>query len=261
MPDREHRGIAVMRGVAANDNPGSGSGAGSGAEARLEIAVLTSDPLFVDKVSAIAAAAFLALAFWLAAGGGGKQRLEGGITAELAGLDTVEEAWTRRSGERLAAIEGRLREMEAANRRLGDENTRLHQHATTHPMLTRVRSICRKISELTERRYGSLEQEVLVRRLNRLVLGWVECFILDQVHPAHTRINQHAVRRLLKDPTARYNTTPALIKTFVGVPCLTGAVCKSSGRVLVGITREYDITRKHVWLQLRKQDWKRLLNR
>ena len=77
--------------------------------------------------SAIAAAAFLALAFWLAAGGGGSPRPEGGITAELAGLDTVEEAWTRRSGERFASIEGRLREMEAANQRLGEENTRLRE--------------------------------------------------------------------------------------------------------------------------------------
>ena len=36
MPESEDRGIAVMRGVAANDNPGSGpgqAGAGGGAEA------------------------------------------------------------------------------------------------------------------------------------------------------------------------------------------------------------------------------------
>ena len=37
MPDREHRGIAVMRGAAANDNPGSGSGA----EAGVDLAVVT----------------------------------------------------------------------------------------------------------------------------------------------------------------------------------------------------------------------------
>ncbi len=39
MSDREHRGIAVMRGVAANDNSGSGTGAGGGAEAQIASAV------------------------------------------------------------------------------------------------------------------------------------------------------------------------------------------------------------------------------
>ena len=41
MPDREDRGIAVMRGVAANDNPGSGAGTGGGTEARIDAAVTT----------------------------------------------------------------------------------------------------------------------------------------------------------------------------------------------------------------------------
>ena len=41
MPDREDRGIAVMRSVSANDNPGSGTGAGGEAEARVDSAVVT----------------------------------------------------------------------------------------------------------------------------------------------------------------------------------------------------------------------------
>ena len=41
MPRNEDRGIAVMRGVAANDNPGSGAGTGGGAEARVDTAVVT----------------------------------------------------------------------------------------------------------------------------------------------------------------------------------------------------------------------------
>ena len=49
MPESEDRGIAVMRGVAANDNPGSGApgsgpgqaGAGGGAQARIDTAVMT----------------------------------------------------------------------------------------------------------------------------------------------------------------------------------------------------------------------------
>ena len=41
MPESEDRGIIAMRGVAANDNPGSGSGAGGGTEARIDTAVMT----------------------------------------------------------------------------------------------------------------------------------------------------------------------------------------------------------------------------
>ena len=40
MPENEDRGIAVMRGAAANDNPGSRAGAGGEAEARVDTAVL-----------------------------------------------------------------------------------------------------------------------------------------------------------------------------------------------------------------------------
>ena len=40
MPESEDRGIAVMRGVAANDNGGSGAGAGGGADARIDTAVM-----------------------------------------------------------------------------------------------------------------------------------------------------------------------------------------------------------------------------
>ena len=68
----------------------------------------------------------------------------------------------------------------------------------TRPSPASVRSICRNISELTERRYGAQEQEVVVKRLNRLMLGWANYFILGQVQPAYTAIDRHAVRRLLQ---------------------------------------------------------------
>ncbi len=41
MSDREDRGIAITRGVAANDTPGPGTGADRGAEARIDSAVVT----------------------------------------------------------------------------------------------------------------------------------------------------------------------------------------------------------------------------
>ena len=77
--------------------------------------------------SVIAAALLVALALWLGAGGGGKTPAETGIDAELAGPDTAEEAWTRRSEARIGTIEARLRKMETDARRLGAENERLRE--------------------------------------------------------------------------------------------------------------------------------------
>ena len=75
--------------------------------------------------SGLAAAALVALALWLGTGSGGTTTAATGIVAELAGPDTAEEAWTRRSEARIGTIEARLREMETDARRLGSENERL----------------------------------------------------------------------------------------------------------------------------------------
>ena len=77
--------------------------------------------------SGLAAAALMALALWLGAGSGGPPPAVTGIDAELAGPDTAEEAWTRRSEARIGTIEARLREMETDARRLGKENERLRE--------------------------------------------------------------------------------------------------------------------------------------
>ena len=77
--------------------------------------------------SGLAAALLVALALWLGMGSGGPQPAATGIDAELAGPDTAEEAWTRRSEARIGTIEARLREMQTDARRLGAENERLRE--------------------------------------------------------------------------------------------------------------------------------------
>ena len=77
--------------------------------------------------SVIAAVVLVVLAVWLTAGGGGGSAPVGGIEAELAGPDTAEKVWTRRSEARMGTIETRLREMEGEARRLDAENKRLRQ--------------------------------------------------------------------------------------------------------------------------------------
>ncbi len=57
-------------------------------------------------------------------------------------------------------------------------------------------SICRRLSELTARRYGLLEPAVVVGRLNRLMTGWANYFTLGQVSPSYAAIDRHATRRL-----------------------------------------------------------------
>ena len=101
--------------------PGSGTGAGvdgdAGAVRRRQLVLF----------SVIAAVVLVVLAVWLSAGGGGGSAPVGGIEAELAGPDTAEKVWTRRSEARMGTIETRLREMEGEARRLDAENKRLRQ--------------------------------------------------------------------------------------------------------------------------------------
>ena len=66
----------------------------------------------------------------------------------------------------------------------------------TRPSKASVRSICRRISELTEARHGLLEPELVVGRLNRAMLGWANYFQLGQVSPAYRAIDAHATKRL-----------------------------------------------------------------
>ena len=77
--------------------------------------------------SGLAAAALVAFAFWLAAGGGDAPRVQPRIEAELAGPGTAEESWTRRSEARLGAMDARLREMETEARRARQENESLRE--------------------------------------------------------------------------------------------------------------------------------------
>ena len=66
----------------------------------------------------------------------------------------------------------------------------------TRPSPASVQSLCRRVGELTASRYGLLEPEVVVGRLNRLLTGWANYFTLGQVSPAYAAIDRHATRRL-----------------------------------------------------------------
>ena len=64
------------------------------------------------------------------------------------------------------------------------------------PSKASVQSICRKISEQTERRHGLEAPEQVVGALNRMMSGWAQYFSLGQVSPAYAAIDAHATKRL-----------------------------------------------------------------
>ena len=75
--------------------------------------------------SGIAAAALMAFAAWFSAGGSEAPPPRSGVSAELAGPDTAETSWVRRSEARIGVLEARLREMETKSKRFEGENERL----------------------------------------------------------------------------------------------------------------------------------------
>ena len=66
----------------------------------------------------------------------------------------------------------------------------------TRPSKASVQSICRKISGQTAARYGLMKTEDMVQRLNWMLSGWANYYVLGQVSPAYKAVDEHATRRL-----------------------------------------------------------------
>lgn len=66
----------------------------------------------------------------------------------------------------------------------------------TRPSKRRVRRVMREVSILTAPRYTPLEAEVVVGRLNRLLVGWGNYFCLGPVSRAYRAVDAHARHRL-----------------------------------------------------------------
>ncbi len=80
--------------------------------------------------SGVAAAVLIVFAVWISAGGGGGSPPPTGIEAKLAGPETAEVSWVRRSEARIGELETRLRDMETRGRRVEQENARLRERLT-----------------------------------------------------------------------------------------------------------------------------------
>jgi group II intron reverse transcriptase/maturase len=102
-------------------------------------------------------------------------------------------------------------------------------HIGTVPSKKRVIRICETISELTGRDQTLLDQETVVGKLNRSMIGWANYFYLGPVSKAYQAVDQHARMRLLQWLCAKHKVLGSGTKRFpeaylhqvVGLVCLT----------------------------------------
>jgi hypothetical protein len=66
------------------------------------------------------------------------------------------------------------------------------------PSKKRVIRICEAISEMTGREQTLLDQELVVAKLNRMIIGWANYFCLGPVSTAYRVVEQHARNTLLQ---------------------------------------------------------------
>ena len=66
----------------------------------------------------------------------------------------------------------------------------------TRPSRKKINRLCREISEVTACRYGLLDVEEIVGRLNRKLNGWSNYFRLGPVSKADTAVDSHTRKRL-----------------------------------------------------------------
>ena len=66
----------------------------------------------------------------------------------------------------------------------------------TVPSKKRVIRICEAISEMTGRNQTQLDQEMVVAKLNRTMIGWANYFCLGPVSRAYRAVESHACKRL-----------------------------------------------------------------
>ncbi len=99
----------------------------------------------------------------------------------------------------------------------------------TVPSKKRVIRICEAISEMTGREQTLLDQEMVVAKLNRTIIGWANYFCLGPVSTAYRAVEQHARKRLLQWLCAKHKLVWPAAKRFpeaslhevLGLVCLT----------------------------------------
>jgi RNA-directed DNA polymerase len=84
----------------------------------------------------------------------------------------------------------------------------------TVPSKKRVLRICETISELTGRDQTLLDQEIVVAKLNRTMIGWANYFCLGPVSKAYRAIDDHARKRLRQWLCAKHRIRGSAAKRY-----------------------------------------------
>jgi len=98
----------------------------------------------------------------------------------------------------------------------------------TVPSKKRVIRICEAISEMTGRDQTQLDQEMVVAKLNRTMIGWANYFCLGPVSKAYRAVESHACKRLRQWLCAKHKVvsgtqrfSEASLHDVLGLVCIT----------------------------------------
>ena len=108
----------------------------------------------------------------------------------------------------------------------------------TVPSKKRVSRLCEKIKAMTGRDQTLLDQEVVVAKLNRIMIGWANYFCLGPVSKAYGAVDNHACKRLRQWLCAKHKVgwrafqrfPPAYLHDVLGLVRLTTRRAASRGR-------------------------------
>jgi hypothetical protein len=78
----------------------------------------------------------------------------------------------------------------------------------------RVLRICETISEATGRDQTLLDQEMVVAKLNRTMIGWANYFCLGPVSKAYRAVDSHGCQRLRQWLSAKHKLSGLGTKRF-----------------------------------------------
>jgi RNA-directed DNA polymerase len=87
----------------------------------------------------------------------------------------------------------------------------------TVPSKKRVIRICEAISELTGRDQLLLDQDMVIAKLNRTLIGWANYFCLGPVSKAYRAVDRHACKRLRQWLCSKHSISCQATKKFSDV--------------------------------------------
>ncbi len=95
------------------------------------------------------------------------------------------------------------------------------------PSKKRVIRICETISEMTGRKQTLLDQEMVVAKLNRTMIGWANYFCLGPVSKTYRAVDRHARKRLRQWLCANHQVSWPATKKFPNAALhnVLGLVC------------------------------------